>query len=94
MSSAPILVHGATGFTGRLVCAALSRRGIPFAAGGRDPAKLAALAERHRCETVRIDLGVADTVVAAIRGRAAVLACAGPFIEVGEPVLATCAREE
>ena len=93
MSSAPILVHGATGFTGRLVCAALSRRGIPFAAGGRDPAKLAALAERHRCETVRIDLGVADTVVAAIRGRAAVLACAGPFIEVGEPVLATCARE-
>jgi short subunit dehydrogenase-like uncharacterized protein len=34
------LVHGSTGFTGRLVCAALARRGLPFAAGGRDPDKL------------------------------------------------------
>lgn len=93
MSPAPILVHGATGFTGRLVCAALARHGVPFAAGGRDPAKLAALAALHRCETVTVDLKTADTVVAAIKGRVAVLACAGPFIEVGEPILATCARE-
>ncbi len=89
---ATILVHGATGFTGRLVCEALARRGLPFAAGGRDATKLARLAEAYGCETVVIDVKNAESITTAVRGRAVVLACAGPFVEIGEPMLATCAR--
>jgi short subunit dehydrogenase-like uncharacterized protein len=89
---APILVFGATGFTGRLVCAALAERRLPFAAAGRDAAKLKTLADAFACETAVVDLQVAETLNAAMSERKVVLACAGPFIDVGEPVLASAAR--
>lgn len=90
---APVLVHGATGFTGKLVCDALKRRGLAFAIGGRNAEKLDALSrELGGVETVVIDLGDAETIRGAIEGRTIVSACAGPFVQVGEPVLATCAR--
>lgn len=93
MAKAPILVQGSTGFTGRLACDALRRRGIPFAVGGRSPDKLAALArEIGADETCVIDVGDAESVRAAVEGRVLVCACAGPFVQVGEPVLASCAR--
>ncbi len=90
---APVLVHGATGFTGKLVCAALRRRGVPFAIGGRSAEKLGALAEElGGVEVARVDATDAEGLRRAIAGRAVVCACAGPFVEVGEAVLATCAR--
>ena len=90
--SGPIAVYGATGYTGRLVAAELSRRGADYVLSGRDPAKLGALAT---------DLGGAPTVAASIDDEgalrelldpcAAVIACAGPFQLHGEPVLAAAA---
>ena len=35
-----VLVHGATGFTGTLVCHELARLGVPFIAVGRNESKL------------------------------------------------------
>lgn len=88
MRTSSVLVHGATGFTGRLICEALERRGIPFAVSGRDAAKLEPLAaERHV-----IDLAEPATLERAIAGRTIVCAAAGPFTEIGEPMLAACAR--
>lgn len=88
-----VLVHGATGFTGRLVCAALARRGVGFAVSGRSREKLEALAKEFGArEVCVVDLGVADSIHAAIEGRRIVCACAGPFAEIGESVLATCAK--
>jgi short subunit dehydrogenase-like uncharacterized protein len=90
---APILVHGATGFTGKLVCEALARRGLPFAISGRNPDKLAALGRPLGIqEACIVDLAVPESIRAAVDKRAIVCACAGPFALVGEPVLATCAR--
>jgi len=90
---APILVHGATGFTGRLVCAALARRGLEFAVGGRNKEKLEALArETGASEVAILDIGSGESLRGALEGRRIVCACAGPFVRVGEPVLATCAR--
>lgn len=95
---APILVHGATGFTGSLVCEALAERGLPFAIAGRSRARLEATARRVEAsgsapgELVEIDVERPETLRDAVRGRAIVLACAGPFVEVGEPVAAACAE--
>ncbi len=91
---AAVLVHGATGFTGALVCRALADKRIPFAISGRSADKLASLAgslggEVERCV---VDLASPDTIRAAVEGRRVVCACAGPFLEVGEPILAFCAR--
>src|SRR5262249_39717362 len=77
-----------TGFTGRLVCAELSRKQIPFAISGRDPAKLSALAaslpRSPEVIVARIDDPSALEQMAA-RARV-VLACAGPFARFGRPV--------
>jgi short subunit dehydrogenase-like uncharacterized protein len=90
---APILVHGATGFTGKLVCAALRRRGVSFAISGRNAEKLRALAaELGDVEVAHFDVSDASALGDAITGRTIVCACAGPFVEIGEAVLAACAR--
>lgn len=97
---ARILVHGATGFTGSLVCDALARRGLDYAVSGRSVERLEALRDRltRRGATPPIELHVVDvqrpaTLRVAIEARTIVLACAGPFVEFGEPVLAECARQ-
>ena len=96
---ASVLVHGATGFTGTLVCELLSKRGIAYAISGRSPERLERLRRRldraggsPPLETCVVDLERARTIDAAIDGRTIVLACAGPFAVVGEPILAACAR--
>jgi short subunit dehydrogenase-like uncharacterized protein len=94
MSRAPVLVHGATGFTGTLVCEALRRRGVPFAIAGRSLERLDALASAlgGPAERCLIDIQDPTSIDRAVQGRTIVCACAGPFVEVGEPILAACAR--
>ena len=88
-----VLVHGATGFTGKLVCEALRKRGMSFAIGGRSQEKLDALSRALRgVETSLIDIRSSDSIKAGLEGRTVVCACAGPFVDVGEPILASCAR--
>jgi short subunit dehydrogenase-like uncharacterized protein len=96
---APILVHGATGFTGGLVCDLLAARGLSFAVSGRSASRLEAVRDRLArssgaapIEVCVVDVAHTATLDAAIAGRRIVLACAGPFVEVGEPVVAACAR--
>jgi len=89
MSDVAVVVYGATGFTGRLVCAELARRKVRFAVAGRDHAKLTAL-------SASLTAAEPEVLVAALDDRAAlekaiargrvVLACAGPFSRMGEPV--------
>lgn len=96
---ARILVHGATGFTGGLVCEALAARGHVYAVSGRSHERLQQLHDRIAkqggappVEQIVVDVSRRETLLAAIEGRTIVLACAGPFVEVGAPVLAACAR--
>jgi short subunit dehydrogenase-like uncharacterized protein len=90
---APILLHGATGFTGRLVARELLRRGVPFAVSGRDREKLAQVAEENGSREVCVfATGDEAAVREAVTGRALVAACAGPFARIGEPVVRACAE--
>src|SRR5207247_4404544 len=40
MSSKPVIVYGASGYTGRLVCEYLREYNIPFTAAGRDKVRI------------------------------------------------------
>src|SRR5690242_10325188 len=83
-----IAVHGATGLTGTLVAHALDRAGADLTLAGRDAAKLAALAASLR--SARTAVAPADDALAlheAFRTSRVVVACAGPFTTLGEPVL-------
>jgi short subunit dehydrogenase-like uncharacterized protein len=82
--SARIVLFGATGYTGARTAEALAGRGARPVLAGRDPARLAALAERlGGLETARAD--VTDPAsVRALLGRGDVLVTTvGPFLRLG-----------
>jgi short subunit dehydrogenase-like uncharacterized protein len=88
---APLAVLGATGYTGRLVCAEARRSGVPLRLIGRDERKLGRLAgggEEVRVANARDYAGL----VGAFEGAFAVVSLAGPFMETGfAPVAAAIA---
>src|SRR5262245_65394931 len=85
-------VYGATGLTGRFVVAELLRRGLTPVAIARDAAKIAAsdLADRD-VPTRTASVDDPSSLARAFVGVAAVINCAGPFIDtapaVGEAAL-------
>lgn len=91
----PIAVLGAAGHTGRFVAAELLRRGRPVLLLGRDAGRLARIRTtlppgltELRC----VDLADPASLDSALRGAAAVLHCAGPFLETAPPVMEAALR--
>ena len=89
-----IAVVGATGFTGRLVVAALERKGgAAVRLVGRNREKLARLlAEFRGAEVWPVAEWTSDALVEALTGCSAVISCAGPFLEAGRPVAEAAVR--
>jgi short subunit dehydrogenase-like uncharacterized protein len=92
MPDGPVAVVGATGFTGRLTVAALRTRGAQVRAIGRNRQKLEALAAEHPGVEVRAVPWTSSDIADALRGCAAMVSCAGPFTEVGHPVVEAAVR--
>lgn len=92
MSDAVVAVVGATGFTGRLTVASLRKRGVPVRAIGRNRQKLDALAGGDAGVEVRDCAWEAGALTEALRGCGAMVSCAGPFTEVGHPVIEAAVR--
>lgn len=82
-----IAVNGASGFTGRLVVAELSRRGINAVLVGRDPGRLRAAAAGTDFEVRIADIGDPEALEAVFAGVDAVVNTAGPFAWFGAPVI-------
>ncbi|MBN8867666.1 MAG: saccharopine dehydrogenase NADP-binding domain-containing protein [Solirubrobacterales bacterium] len=88
----PITVYGATGYTGRLIAAELTRREAQFVIAGRSQEKLDALADRlvadgGHPEIAAIPTSDSRSLRDLFSRSGAVIACAGPFTLHGEPVL-------
>ncbi len=91
----PVVVYGASGYTGRLVCEYLREYQIPFIAAGRDAAKVKAVVERiPGIETADYEVvGVEHSVEALtklFKGAKVVSNMVGPFIKYGDVVLEAC----
>ncbi len=88
-----VVVLGATGYMGRLVCRALRRRNIAFSIAGRDARKLALLSDSlGGVESHVVDARSPDSLRKVLERRLLVCACAGPFLEIGETALAVAAE--
>ncbi|MGW7684498.1 DUF5938 domain-containing protein [Kribbella sp. NPDC054772] len=89
MATKPVVVYGASGYTGRLVCEYLRQYHVPFVAAGRDEAKLKASMDAHvpGIETADYEIAAVDHDVAALtdlfKGASVVLNTVGPFSELG-----------
>jgi short subunit dehydrogenase-like uncharacterized protein len=85
------VVIGATGYTGGLIARALSDRGTSFVVAGRDAARLKGLAAELQGATPQVaDVTDRASLHRLIRPGDAVINTAGPFTELGDPVVAAC----
>jgi short subunit dehydrogenase-like uncharacterized protein len=83
-----VVLYGATGYTGRLVAAELSARGMPVVLGGRDAQKLRSVSEEVGGAPWRVaTIGDPSAVEALLAGSSVLINCAGPFAQTGEPIV-------
>lgn len=97
-----VVLFGATGFTGGLTADRLAHHapaGLRWAVAGRDPSRLQAIATRlgtAPCPPAGVVVARADdraSLAAMARGTRVVLTTAGPYAEVGGPVVDACVAE-
>jgi len=91
----PVVVYGASGYTGRLVCEYLRELNVPFIAAGRDAARVQAVMDKiPGIETADYEVaGVehnADALAELFQGARAVCNMVGPFIKHGHEVAQAC----
>lgn len=96
MSSRKVIVYGASGYTGRLICEYLREFGVPFVAAGRDAAKVKASMETNVAgiETADFEVIEVEHTVEALtelfRDAAVVCNTVGPFSKYGPEVVEAC----
>jgi short subunit dehydrogenase-like uncharacterized protein len=94
-SKKPVIVYGASGYTGRLVCEYLREMNVPFIAAGRDGARVQAVMDKvPGIETADYDVVEVAHDVAALtalfEGARVVCNMVGPFIKFGPEVVQAC----
>jgi NAD(P)-dependent dehydrogenase (short-subunit alcohol dehydrogenase family) len=93
-SNQTVTVFGAYGHTGRFVVAELRKRGLKPILSGRDSDKLNtfAAAAYPESEIRAASIDDAASLDEAISGAAAVINCAGPFMDTAQPVIEAALR--
>jgi Family of unknown function (DUF5938)/Saccharopine dehydrogenase NADP binding domain len=92
----PVIVYGASGYTGRLVCEYLREYNIPFVAAGRSAEKLNAAMKANVAGIETADYEVVEVphTVSALtelfNGASVVLNTVGPFAKFGGEVVQAC----
>jgi short subunit dehydrogenase-like uncharacterized protein len=91
----PVVVYGASGYTGRLVCEFLRDQQMPFIAAGRDKARIeAALEKVPGIETADYEVAVVphdgSALARLFEGVKVVCNTVGPFELYGETVVKAC----
>lgn len=96
MSDKPVIVYGASGYTGRLICEYLREYTVPFTAAGRDAGKLKSSMETNVAgiETAQYEVATTEHTVEALtelfRGSSVVCNTVGPFARYGPEVVEAC----
>jgi short subunit dehydrogenase-like uncharacterized protein len=95
MASKPVVVYGASGYTGRLVCEYLREYNVPFIAAGRDKARIAeAMDKVPGLDTIEHDIVEVshdvETLSELFDGAKVVLNTVGPFAQYGREVVEAC----
>jgi short subunit dehydrogenase-like uncharacterized protein len=90
-----VIVYGASGYTGRLICEYLREFNLPFVAAGRDKARIAEALDRvpgldtidHEIVEVAHEVGPLTELFA---GASVVCNTVGPFAQYGRDVVEAC----
>ncbi|MBX9723143.1 MAG: saccharopine dehydrogenase NADP-binding domain-containing protein [Candidatus Obscuribacterales bacterium] len=80
-------IIGATGFTGQLVAIELKSKGVDFFIAARNQSKLNQLSEKLGGVPMRLIDVLDQTTYGALDGCTVIINCAGPFTDLGEPIV-------
>lgn len=87
-----LMIYGATGYTGRMAAEHAAAAGLDLVLGGRDHARLSALAHELGADHRTFDLDNDDTIDAALSDVTVILNCAGPFMRTATPLMEAAIR--
>jgi short subunit dehydrogenase-like uncharacterized protein len=96
MSTKPVVVYGASGYTGRLVCEYLREHNIPFVAAGRNKDRLASSMEKNVPGIETADYEIAEVehstegLTKLLTGATVLVNTVGPFAEYGHEAVQAC----
>ena len=96
MTDKPVIVYGASGYTGRLICEYLREYNVGFLALGRDAGKLDSAMEKNVAgiETARYEVATTSHTVEMLtkqfQGASVVCNTVGPFARYGPEVVEAC----
>jgi hypothetical protein len=92
----PVVVYGASGYTGRLICEYLREYGVPFVAAGRDEGRVKSSMETNVAGIETADYEVVEVehdpaaLTELFQGASVVLNTVGPFSQWGPAVVEAC----
>ena len=95
MSKKPVILYGASGYTGRLIAEYLREYQVPFIAAGRNPERIEEAMkvvpgiETATYEVTKVDHEL-DTLIELFRGTKVVCNTVGPFSRFGTVVVEAC----
>ena len=98
MSDRPVIVYGASGYTGRLICEYLREYGVPFVAAGRSADKLESSMRSNVAGIETADYEVrevaheVDALADLFAGAKVVCNTVGPFSTLGDTVVEAALR--
>ena len=96
MATKPVVVYGASGYTGRLICEYLREYNVPFIAAGRDRAKIEASMRENVAGIETADYEIVEVghdtraLTELFAGSSVVCNTVGPFSRYGPEVVEAC----
>ncbi|GAA1681025.1 membrane protein [Mycolicibacterium murale] len=87
-----LMIYGATGYTGRMAAEHAAAAGLDLVLGGRNHARLAALAHELEATHRTFDLDNDNAIDTALSDITVVLNCAGPFLRTAKPLMQAAIR--
>jgi short subunit dehydrogenase-like uncharacterized protein len=90
--SAPVMVYGATGFSGRAIAERLCGAGCDVVLAGRSEAGLRAVAQPLGAPFRVFDLRDPAALTLGLAGVAVVVHAAGPYLDTAAPMMEACIR--
>ncbi|KAJ5273171.1 NAD(P)-binding protein [Penicillium angulare] len=88
----PLLIYGATGYTGHIISERAKSIGLDFAIAGRTESTLKDLASRLQVPYYVSDLHENSILDSILKDTLVILNCAGPYLPTAKPLLEACIR--
>lgn len=90
----PLMIYGASGYTGKLIAEKAAALGLKPVLAGRNETKIKSLADHLGLDFKIFDLEDEKTLDAALSEITVVLHCAGPFKFTARPMMQACLRTQ